>query len=507
MNNSVHDNIDGGLPKSELLRVLAQSLEELGFRKAAASLVEESGQVLESPAVTRFCVGLREGDWEVVEKGLTDLGLQGEKLLRGQFLVYQQKYLEYLEAGQAKEALQCLRKDLSPLNADLPRLHFLSSLVMCTSPEQLREKAQWDGANGKSRSDLLQQLQELAPPSVMLPAGRLKTLIEHGIAHQVEKCLYHNTLDDSISILRDHVCPKTSLPCVTTHVLEKHNDEVWHLRFSHNGKFLASASKDCTAVIWSVENSDVKFSRVLSGHQGPVSSVSWSPDDTMLLTCSDRVVKLWDARTGSCMRTFSRHKDKVTSCAWVDNKHFVSGSQDKTIFMLDIAGNEIDQMTTARVNDLAISLDGSKLVALCQERKMRVFNLPDTKNPTLIPVKDNNMALDLSDDGRYAAINIGHESEIHIWDLEEQRLVQRLVGQKHTRYVVRSCFGGAHQAFMASGSEDSQVYMWNRKTGTLVQTLAGHSGTVSAVHWNPKNPKMLASCSDDHTVRIWQSEQ
>lgn len=35
-------------------------------------------------------------------------------------------------------------------------------------------------------------------------------------------------------------------------MLEAHEDEVWFLQFSHNGRYLASSSKDCTAIIWEV---------------------------------------------------------------------------------------------------------------------------------------------------------------------------------------------------------------------------------------------------------------
>ena len=50
---------------------------------------------------------------------------------------------------------------------------------------------------------------------------------------------------------------------------------------------------------------------------------------------------------------------------------------------------------------------------------------------------------------------------------------------------------------------DHKVYIWHTRREMPVAVLEGHSRTVNCVHWNPKVPSMLASASDDGSVRIW----
>jgi WD40 repeat protein len=151
-------------------------------------------------------------------------------------------------------------------------------------------------------------------------------------------------------------------------VLEAHDNEVWFLQFSHNGRYLASASKDLTAILWEVvDDGLVKLKHTLTGHQKPVSFVAWSPDDSMLLTCgNEESVKLWDTSTGECKHTFSKPNSCFTSCAWFpDGNRFVSGGGDKSIYMWNLEGQELESWKGARmprINDLAITLDGSHMV-------------------------------------------------------------------------------------------------------------------------------------------------
>jgi periodic tryptophan protein 2 len=54
-----------------------------------------------------------------------------------------------------------------------------------------------------------------------------------------------------------------------------------------------------------------------------------------------------------------------------------------------------------------------------------------------------------------------------------------------------------------AGSRDSNtIFLWNLRTGQLLDELHGHEGAVSAVAFNPSNAT-LASSSWDNSVRIW----
>lgn len=142
---------------------------------------------------------------------------------------------------------------------------------MCTDVADLKQKAGWDGAHGSSRRRLLVNLQsELTPyyclqknmtshlgyipSSLMIPPRRFVTLLDQARLHQISQCIYHNAplSPQHFSLYADHTCDTDLFPRITTTILQVHTDEVWSLEWSHSGKFLASASKDKSVIVWSV---------------------------------------------------------------------------------------------------------------------------------------------------------------------------------------------------------------------------------------------------------------
>lgn len=104
-----------------------------------------------------------------------------------------------------------------------------------------------------------------------------------------------------------------------------------------------------------------------------------------------------------------------------------------------------------------------------------------------------------------------------MYDIKRRILKQKFKGHKQSRYVIRSCFAGAKNIFVVSGSEgihigidlsdclDSQVYIWHRRRGVLLYALEGHAGTVNCVAASPHDIFSFVSCSDDRTIRVWKS--
>ncbi|KAJ3138361.1 hypothetical protein HDU90_001324 [Geranomyces variabilis] len=486
--------------EEELVRLMVQSLQDMGLSDTAKTLQRESGRSLESPVVSEFREAVLTGKWDVVTRLIPSLDIKVDDVPVGAALfITEQKYLELLEVGDTQGALAVLRNELAKTD-NTARVHQLASFIMCADAPSLRARAQWSGIHGQSRAILLDHLQKHVPSTMMIPQGRLNVLLNQAIELQKMNCLYHNVKDEEpASLYTDHACDRNRFPVHTTHIFDVHADEVWFVEFSHDGAYLASASKDMTAAIWSVETWSLV--RLLEGHDNAISHLAWSPNDAYVLTGSnDNTLRLWSPKTGECQNTFTRHGNTVTACAWLpDSQHFVSASIDKQIILWDLQGEVLFRWSGVRVTDLAVSRDGAVMVAI-SENTIRLYNLADRSETGALPETDSITSVAIADDCRHVLVNLSLQ-EVHLWDIVERRLIRKYVGHKQGRFVIRSCFGGLVQNFILSGSEDGKVNVWHRERGVLIEQLEGHSASVNGVSWNPMR-NMFASASDDHTIRV-----
>ena len=64
----------------------------------------------------------------------------------------------------------------------------------------------------------------------------------------------------------------------------------------------------------------------------------------------------------------------------------------------------------------------------------------------------------------------------------------------------------ASKDFVASGSEDSNGYIWEKNYNVLLTRL-GHNECVNCVFFNPKDQETCITASDDHTLQLWTSKR
>ncbi|OAY64627.1 WD repeat-containing protein 26 [Ananas comosus] len=499
----------GLIDREEFVRIILQSLYSLGYRRAAETLESESGIGAHSPEFLALLRHALAGRWEECVATIAAVGgPAAEARARASFLVWREHFLELLGSSEglvpAREVLRCR---IDSLGIDRRMVHRLAR-SMISSEGAVRTESVIE-----QRLGLLLDLAEVLPPWVSVPVGRLERLVEMAVDKQIASCVYHN-VPDEVTLFEDHKCGEEKIPSNCSQILCDHTDEVWFVQFSNNGKFLASSSSDCTAIIWTVEEDDtISRTHCLRGHTKPISLVAWSPNDKMLLTCGNaETLKLWDVDSDTYKLRFTSSTDHIiSSCAWFPNSEKIvcgSGEPDKMIFTYDLQGNEIDVWDGDRipkVSELAVTPDGRFLVSICSNRDIWIHEFPRGKE-CLICEEHSITSLSLSRDGMWLIVNLNSE-EIHLWKVnDESEVPERFKGHKQGKYVIRSCFGGLDCSFIASGSEDSQVYIWHRNHGKPIKVLNGHSSTVNCVSWNPTKPHMLASASDDRTVRIWLAD-
>ncbi|RYC79718.1 Vegetative incompatibility protein HET-E-1 [Fusarium oxysporum f. sp. narcissi] len=105
-----------------------------------------------------------------------------------------------------------------------------------------------------------------------------------------------------------------------------------------------------------------------------------------------------------------------------------------------------------------------------------------------------------SADGQWIASG-SMDGTVKIWDTATGACVQTLKG--HGAWVNSIVFSADGQQ-LASGSSDETVKIWDVATGTCMQTLVGHNDSVSSVAFSADGQR-VASGSSDETVKIWDA--
>ncbi len=111
---------------------------------------------------------------------------------------------------------------------------------------------------------------------------------------------------------------------------------------------------------------------------------------------------------------------------------------------------------------------------------------------------DDVNSVSFSNDGKFIASG-SKDKTVKIWDFSTEKLLKEFKG--HSDSVSSVSFSNDGK-FIASGSDDHTVKIWDFSTGKLLKEFKGHSSRVNSVSFS-NDGKFIASGSRDKTVKIW----
>jgi pre-mRNA-processing factor 17 len=254
--------------------------------------------------------------------------------------------------------------------------------------------------------------------------------------------------------------------------------------------------------------------RTYLGHAAAVKEARFSPDASRFMSCSyDKHAKVWDTETGACVADVS--DGKVPNCvAWypVDPNIVLTGTASRRVQQYDLrtgpaAVLEYNYHLSA-VNSITFIDSARRMVTTGDDKQILVWEwnapIPITyiKDPTLHSVPavaahpDGASLAGQSMDNTVMVLNVGDSVGIN--------RKKRFTGHITAGYACQLAFSPNGQ-YLASGDGDGNVWFWDWKTTRVVRKMPAHERQPCiGVAWHPIFPSLVATCSWDGTVRLWE---
>lgn len=241
---------------------------------------------------------------------------------------------------------------------------------------------------------------------------------------------------------------------------------------------------------------------VLRGHSDTVTSVSWSPDGTKLVSGSrDNTARLWQVANENNTLTYSGHQAAVLSVAWSPGSHqLASGGEDKTVQVWNTQGNVQHTFGNlgAAVSSVIWAGKGGRLfVGTLGDGASELFLYTNTLTGSGGKAVIHALALSPDETLLAAALDDGNVAITRLQEIPRRITVHRM----HTAAVL-SLAWSPDSAMLASGSADTTAKVWDATT-EHVEHLLPHSGAVNGIAWESTGPGRLATACSDGSVNIW----
>ncbi|KAK1317660.1 Protein SPA1-RELATED 3 [Acorus calamus] len=221
---------------------------------------------------------------------------------------------------------------------------------------------------------------------------------------------------------------------------------------------------------------------ILEGHNSEVFACAWSPDSSLLASGSgDSTARIWPIPDGP--RGPMNGKDISANAKIL--KHFKGKTNEKC-----------KDVTTLEWN-----VEGTLLATGSYDGQARIWTRDGELRNTLNKHRGPVFSLKWNKKGDFLLTGSVDRTAI-VWDVKTGDCKQQF--DFHTAPTLDVDWRNNVQ--FATGSTDYKIYVCKVGENRPIKTFLGHEGEVNSVKWDP-TAALLASCSDDRTVKIWSLKQ
>ncbi|CAL9682899.1 unnamed protein product [Knipowitschia caucasica] len=301
-------------------------------------------------------------------------------------------------------------------------------------------------------------------------------------------------------------------------VIHPQQGSLYSACFSHDGTKIASCGASKTLKIFK-SNSGEKLME-LQAHEDEVLCCAFSPDDQLIATCSsDRKVKVWNVERAMLIRVFEEeHEEQVNHCQFTNTTQrllLATCSNDKFLNVKLWNLNKPSSQNTMfghfePVNHCCFSPDDAFVSTSSNDGTVKLFQASSANEWKAINVKDmfdgeEEVLVKCSTwtaDGKQIACAARHAVlvfEVATADMLFEVRTNRLSTVQFSQACPTS-------SLLAIAYSNYGVELWDLESRKKMADCSGHLSWVQRLQFSSDGSQLL-SCSDDQTVRLWETNK